>query len=159
MTIRPAHRTDAKAICAIWNAVIEHSNITFTTVLKTPGQIESLIEERGPAFIVAKDNEKLIGFATYGAFRSGPGYKDVVEQSVYVDDTRHNRGLGQSLIAELEQVARGQGKRIMVAVITGDNTKARAFHSKLGYTQTAYMPEIGQKFGRLHDLCIMQKNL
>jgi phosphinothricin acetyltransferase len=159
MTIRPAQPTDANAICAIWNAVIEHTNITFTTIHKTQAEVKTLISDRGAAFIVATDNDRLIGFATYGAFRSGPGYKDVVEHSVYVDGTRHGGGLGQSLITELEQVARQERKRIMIAAITGDNAKARAFHAKQGFTQVAYMPEVGQKFGRLHDLCIMQKNL
>jgi phosphinothricin acetyltransferase len=159
MTIRPAQPTDANAICAIWNAVIEHTNITFTTIHKTQAEVKTLISDRGAAFIVATDTNQITGFATYGPFRSGPGYKDTVEHSVYVLDRAHGTGVAQALMTQLADVARTQGKRIMIAAITGDNEKARAFHSKMGFIDVAYMPEVGQKFGRLHDLCIMQKKL
>ena len=159
MTLRPAHPSDAAAICAIWNAVIQNTNITFTTHQKTQAEVKTLISDRGVAFIVAADKDRLVGFATYGPFRPGPGYRDTVEHSIYLADSKHGSGTGQALMTQLADVARAQGKRIMVAMITADNTKARSFHAKQGFVEVGLMPAVGQKFGRLHDLCIMQKNL
>ena len=47
----------------------------------------------------------------------------------------------------------------MIAGIAGENAGGIAFHSALGYGQVARLPEVGWKFGRWHDLVLMQKML
>ncbi len=45
----------------------------------------------------------------------------------------------------------------MIGGIAGDNAASLRLHEKLGFTETARMPEVGQKFGRYLDLVFMQK--
>lgn len=159
MTTRSAQTSDASAICAIWNAVIETSTATFTTDPKSEREIADLIIQRGDAFIVADQDGTVAGFATFGAFRAGPGYKGVVEHSVYLDPSAQGQGLGRALIDQLSTVARKTGKNSMIGAMSGDNSAAQAFHAKLGFTEAGLLPAVGQKFGKRLDLRLMHKNL
>jgi len=47
----------------------------------------------------------------------------------------------------------------MIAAITADNLKSIGFHARLGYAQVGLLPQVGYKFGRYHDLVLMQKIL
>ena len=73
--IRAAHPDDAPAIAALWNAVIAQPHITFTTDTKSDAAIAQMITERAGAFRVAQLDGAVAGFATFGSFRSGPGYR------------------------------------------------------------------------------------
>ena len=151
--IRPARSTDVAAILGIWNHAIRTSTATFTTIEKTPDDIKSLIETRAVLMIEGR------GFATYGPFRSGPGYAGVVEHSVYVDASERRSGLGRALLEALMAHASGAEARVMVGGVCGENSAAIALHTCLGFDETARMPGIGWKFGRALDLVFLQKNL
>ena len=159
MIIRPATPDDADAICAIHNPIITASDLTFTTEIRTPDAVAAQIAKRGPAFLVAEAPDGIAGFATYGPFRSGPGYTATKELSIYLAETARGLGLGPKLIAELENVARQNGIHILVAGMSATNPAAISFHQKLGYVETARMPEAGRKFDRWLDLILMQKTL
>jgi phosphinothricin acetyltransferase len=47
----------------------------------------------------------------------------------------------------------------MFAGVSGENPEGRAFHARLGYVETAILPQVGWKFGRWMDLVLMQKIL
>jgi phosphinothricin acetyltransferase len=47
----------------------------------------------------------------------------------------------------------------MVGGIAADNAASLALHARLGFHETARMPEVGHKFGRYLDLVFMQKAL
>ncbi len=49
-------------------------------------------------FIVAEDNRKILGFAYASAYRMRPAYDNTVENSVYVRDGFHGRGIGTRLL-------------------------------------------------------------
>ena len=47
----------------------------------------------------------------------------------------------------------------MLGLIDGDNAASIRLHQKLGFEQTAFMPQVGYKFGRWLNLVIMQRSL
>ena len=155
--IRPATAADAPGIAEIWNDVIRTSTITFTTVEKTPEAIAALIAER--ICLVAEGDGRIAGFATYGPFRAGPGYRFTAEHSVYVRAEAQGAGHGGALMAALEEAARGNGIRVLVAGIGGENPRAQAFHAHLGFRTAGHLVEVGEKFGRSQDLILMTKKL
>lgn len=159
MILRRAEPGDAGAVCEIANAIIRDTLITFTTEQKSPAQVAEDIRLRGPAFLVAEENRRVVGFATYGPFRPGPGYAHTRETSINLAAEARGRGVGRGLMQALEAMAMDEGVHVLVAGISGENPQAIAFHAALGFRQVGRMPETGRKAGRWLDLVLMQKIL
>jgi len=155
--IRPARPEDAEAIAAIWNQVIRETTQTFNTVEKRPALLADQIGAQ--PFFVADEGGTVQGFVTWSQFRPGTGYAHTVEHSVYVAPSGRGRGLGRALMAMAEDRGRATGLHSMIAGVAGENTGGAAFHTALGYREIARLPEVGWKFGRWHDLVLMQKML
>ena len=153
--IRPATEADAEAIAALWNPWIADTAITFTSTLKTPDDIAQMIATR-PAFFTT---DGVQGFATYGQFRGGDGYATCMEHSIILSPTARGQGLGRALLHAVEYHARTHGAHQMIAGISAENPAAIAFHTRMGYTETARIADAGRKFGRFIDLVLMQKFL
>lgn len=153
--IRAAKAADAAWICEIWNDVIRQTTATFTTQEKSTAEVEDLIAERQDAFLV----DGGMGFATYGMFRGGPGYADVREHSIYLNNAARGQGRGRALLSDLERRAAARGVRFFVGAISGENDQAVRFHRSCGYSLVGRMPELGQKWDRRLDLVLVQKNL
>ena len=157
MRIRRAQEADASAIADIWNHEIREGVSTFTTEEKTVEDVVRLVDGRD-AFFVA-EAKVVIGFATYGPFRGGPGYAQTVETTVYLTPGAQRAGTGRGLMQALEDDARSTGVHVMVAGIGHENAAGLAFHERLGFAEVARMPEVGRKFGRWMDLVLTQKIL
>lgn len=159
MILRQAEPRDILPILAFWNPLIRETSVTFTVVEKTPEALAADMAARGAAFQVAKSAGAVLGFASYGAFRSGPGYAHTAEHTVILAPEARGRGVGRALMARLEGVARGAGLHVLVAGVSGENEGAIAFHRAVGYVEVARLPEVGRKFGRWMDLVLLQKTL
>lgn len=156
--IRAATPEDAPAIAAIWNAVIRDTLATFTTAEKDPTTIADQIAT-GTPWWVALVNNTVQGHATYGQFRSGPGYARSMEHSIHLSNLAQGQGLGRALMTALEAHAKAQGAHIMVAGVSSENPAGQAFHTRLGYTECGHILQAGFKSNRYLDLVLMQKIL
>jgi L-amino acid N-acyltransferase len=159
MKVRQATQHDAAEICSIMNAMIQDTQNTFTTTLRDAETVARDIAERGAAFVVAEDRGQVVGFATYGPFRGGPGYAHTQEHSIQLTPEARGRGVGRAFMTHLEQVARLSGVHVLVAGISATNQTALDFHHALGFSEVGRMPEVGRKWGEWLDLVLMQKNL
>ena len=159
MNIRPATASDAPAIARITNAIIRDTLVTFTTDERSAAQIAEDIKARAPGYLVAEHDSHVIGFATYGPFRTGPGYAQTCEHTIQLSPDAWGKGMGRALMSELEEIAQAQGVHVLVAGISSANPGAEAFHAALGYSKVGVMPEVGFKFGQRLDLVLMQKIL
>jgi phosphinothricin acetyltransferase len=155
--IRPADPGDAHAIAAIWNRIIRETVVTFTTAEKVPDDIARSISGGTPWHVA--DEGEVLGFVTAFQFRGGPGYAHTFEHSVHVAETAQGRGHGRALMAALEADLRARGVHSLFAGVSGENAGGIAFHATLGYREAARLCEVGWKFGRWHDLVLMQKML
>lgn len=138
----------------MWNVMIADTLSTFTTDLKTVDAITDMIVTR--PVLVLPDKA---GFATYGPFRSGPGYAATVEHSILIAPAAQGRGQGRALMQALMDDAKGAGHHVMVAAISSANPGAVAFHTSIGFDLVAQMHEVGRKNGQWLDLILMQKLL
>ena len=156
--IRPAVKDDFSQIAKIWNQIIRDTAATFTNAEK---EVAELLQANaaGRPFFVAEQDGKVVGFATYFPFRSGPGYARTKEHTIQLAPDARGKGLGRGLMDAVEDHARDAGVHTIWAGISGENPDGRAFHAALGYEEIAVLPEVGRKFGRWMDLVLMRKVL
>lgn len=163
MTIRLATKSDCMSIASIWNQVIRDTAITFNPNEKSVDDVAALIAEKEAGgyavFVADEDNGIVQGFATYGQFRGGAGYRFTAEHTVVLAPEARGKGHGRGLMQAVEDHARERGIHTIFAGVSSDNPRGVAFHTALGYHTVAVLPEVGFKFGRWLDLTLMQKKL
>ncbi|MDZ7709048.1 MAG: N-acetyltransferase family protein [Roseovarius sp.] len=158
MILRAATEADIPAILAIWNPLIRDTAVTFTTEEKTPETLAAEITARGEAFIVAETGDRIAGFASFGPFRAGPGYRHTAEHTVILADHARGRGAGRALMTRLEEVARDRDIHALIGAVSGENAGAIAFHDAMGFARVGHLPQAGRKFGRWMDLVLFLKH-
>lgn len=131
--------------------------------LKEMAERWSRIVQRGWPFVVASppsDLSRVMGFAYAAQFRDREAYAKTFEVSVYAAPTTMRQGAGAAMLADLLTTMRTDGVREAIAVI-GDsaNTASIGLHKKLGFAHVGVMPNVGEKFGRLLDVVIMQRSI
>ncbi len=159
MHIRHALPEDLEAILEIYNdAVISTVAIWNEQTVDLENRREWFIQhqDQGYPILVAVDDDDVVGYATFGDWRTWEGYRYSVEHSVYVRADQRGRGTGRLLMTELIDRAREAGKHVMVAGIEASNEGSIRLHEKLGFRKTGTLREVGTKFGRWLDLTFMQ---
>ena len=156
--IRPAVKDDFPQIAKIWNQIIRDTAATFTNAEK---EVAELVQANaaGRPFFVAEQDGKVVGFATYFPFRSGPGYARTKAHTIPLAPDARGKGFGRGLMEAVEDHARDAGVHTIWAGISSENPDGKAFHAALGYEEIAVLPEVGRKFGRWMDLILMRKVL
>lgn len=160
--IRDARPDDVPAIAAIWNPIIRDTTITFWPTERSKAEITAMIADRqrhGHPFVVADDGHAILGFTTYGQFRTGAGYARSMEHTIHVAPGARGTGLGRQMLSWIEDHARRREHRLMIGGITASNTGSLRFHARAGYAEWGRIPCAGWKFGAFHDLVLMGKDL
>ncbi len=155
LVIRPYRVEDGAALHRIYVPHVTHGTASWEEV---PPTVEEYVRRRAEALasgypcFVAELDGRVIGFSSASSYRSRPGYRFTVEDSVYVDDSAHGRGVGKQLLEALIAECTTRGHRQMIAVI-GDsaNVASVKLHERCGFTQVAVFENIGWKFGRWLD--------
>jgi len=162
--IRHAQEQDLQHILKIYNAEIVNGTATWNSTQKSIEDFrdwfKNLNKQQFPLFIAEHSESKQIaGYADYSSFRQIQGFKNTVEHSVFIHPDFTGQGLGKALMLKLIDHARQNRIHVMVAAIDHENRASIVLHEKLGFKQTGYMPEVGQKFGKWRDLVLMQRIL
>jgi L-amino acid N-acyltransferase YncA len=162
-SIRDATDADMKAVAAIYGHYVANSASTFEVIPPTASEItrrfQDLTQGHMP-YLVAEQDGGIVGYAYAGPYRTRWGYRYTVEDSVYVDQEHHGKGIGRSLLEALISKATDLGYRQMISVI-GDSANAAsiALHSQLGFKAIGALPSTGRKFDRWIDSVLMQRPL
>lgn len=162
MIIREATPEDLPAILAIYNEVILTSTAVYCDDPVALEERTRWFEGRraqGYPVLVAEAEGQIAGYASFGDFRTFPGYRFSVEHSVHLAPAFRGRGTGSALVEALLPHARALGKHVMIAAVDAANQGSIRFHERLGFKEVARMPEVGYKFGRWLDLVMLQKIL
>ena len=150
----------SEPILAILNDAIVNSTALYDYKPRTPEMMISWFEakQRGgfPVIGGISDDGELMGFASYGAFRSWPAYKYTVEHSLYVAAPWRRQGVGAVLLRAVIDRATSQDYHVLIGGIDATNAASIALHERFGFERAGTMRQVGFKFGRWLDLCFYQ---
>ena len=161
--IRPARIEDVAAIQSIYAHHVKHGTGTFEL---EPPSLEAMrsrfndIAGRDYPYLVATEDNEVIGFGYAGPFRERPAYRYTVEDSIYLHPEKLGRGTGKLLLQHLITASAERGFTQMLAVIgDSDNRASIRLHAALGFETTGTLQNVGFKFDRWLDVVLMQRQL
>ncbi len=157
------YETHAATILAIFNEAIAHSTALYEYAPLNTAYMRSWFDSKVaglyPVIGAFSATGTLLGFASYGPFRTRPAFKYSIEHSVYVEKTARGKGVGRALLEQLIVYAREQQYHLMIGCIDADNTASIALHQRFGFFHTGTIKQAGFKFGRWLDLAFYQLTL
>ena len=109
-----------------------------------------------PVIGIVNDENRLMGFGSYGQFRLRPAYKYTVENSVYVHPDHRGKGLGKLLLQEIIKHAIAQDYHAIIGVIDATNKVSIGLHRQLGFEEVGTFKQVGFKFDQWLDAVFMQ---
>jgi phosphinothricin acetyltransferase len=162
--LRRALPEDVAAITAIYADHVATGTASFELAppsLDEMARRYARLSDAGFPYIVAHDaSERVVGYAYASAYRTRPGYRYTVEDSVYVAVDAAGNGIGRRLLAALIDACAARGDRQMIAIIGGsDNFASIALHARLGFVEAGRLAGVGRKFDRWIDSVLMQRPL
>jgi phosphinothricin acetyltransferase len=157
--IRKAIYTDVPAITGIYNEAILTTTATFDTEPKTTAAQRKWFKAHGPKnpILVAVEGGKIIGWASLSAYSDRCAYSGTAELSVYVKEKFRNRGIGRKLMQAVLEEGKKAGLHTIISRIAGGNDISIHLHRQFDFADIGTMKEVGNKFGQLLDVSLMQK--
>lgn len=163
ITIRPSEDADMDAVATIYAHHVLHGLASFE--IEPPDVTEmrrrrAEVVAKGLPYLIATDDNAVLGYAYASSYRPRAGYANTVENSVYVRPDTTRRQIGQRLLAALVDACEACGLRQMVAVV-GDsaNLASIRLHEKLGFRCVGMLTNVGYKHGRWLDSVLLQREL
>jgi L-amino acid N-acyltransferase YncA len=162
MLIRDATPSDLDGIFAIYDEQVLGGTCTFDTVVKTAAE---RLEWFGTndrdrySILVAEDGGVVVGWARLYPWSPRKAYNRTAENAVYVRPDCHGRGIGTALMRELMARAQKAGIFVLVARVVEGNPGSVRLHESLGFRTIGVMRRVGEKFGRLLDVQLLDVHL
>lgn len=160
--IREASEKDLKSILDIYNDAILNTTAIYAYKIQTLEEKKQWYEKKkqdGYPLLVFEENDKVVGFATFGPFREWPAYKYTIEHSVYVHKDYRNQGIATQLMKKIIEIANEREYATLVAGIDSSNKTSIKMHEKIGFKYSGTIKKAGFKFGKWLDLDFYQLNL
>ena len=160
MLLRPAAPQDIPAIQSIYAHHVLHGLASFE---EAPPIVEEMrrrfddVAGQGLPYLAAEVAGELLGYGYCTLYRTRSAYRYTLEDSVYVKEDSHGKGIGKALLAELIARCTALNYRQIIAVI-GDsaNMASIGLHASLGFVRAGNLRSTGFKFGRWVDSVLMQ---
>ena len=162
-TIQPATETDLVGLTDIYNHYVITSPVTFDLEpFSVDGRREwfSHYGESGPhRLLVAREEDRILGYATSSRFRPKGAYDTSVETTVYCHPEHGGRGVGTLLYSALFETLEKEDVHRAFAGITLPNPASEALHRRFEFTRIGVFKEVGRKFDRYWDVAWFGKTL
>jgi phosphinothricin acetyltransferase len=161
--VRDAREADMDAVSKIYAAHDLHGLASFEEVPPSLDEMKSRraeVLQLGLPYLVAEDDGRVVGYSYATSYRTRRAYRYTVEDSVYVEDGFHGRGIGTALLAELiARCERGPWRQMLAVIGDSGNAGSIALHRRLGFAPAGNLVSVGFKLGRWVDSVFMQRAL
>jgi L-amino acid N-acyltransferase YncA len=109
------------------------------------------------ARLVARDGERVLGWAALSPVSKRRVYRGVAELTVYVGESARGRGLGRALLEALIAESERNGIWTLQASIFPENVASLALHRRSGFREVGRRERIGMMNGRWRDTLLFER--
>lgn len=161
IAIRLATPADMQAVTAIYNQGIEDRIATLETDAKSEEEVTRWLTERPARYevIVAESQARILGWAALNPYSHRCAYAGVADLSIYVERGARGKGVGEELLAALEERARACAFHKIVLFTFPFNGAGQGLYRKRGFREVGTFKEQGALEGRPVDVMAMEKIL
>ena len=158
INLRPAVESDLAAINDIYNYYVLHSTCTYQEQPEPMDKRRQWFGSHSPSHpvIVAEYENQVVGWGSLSAYHHRSAYRNTVENSVYVHQQWHRRGIGALLLQDLIRRARALGYHAIIALIDADQMQSVNLHARFNFETAGRLKHVGFKFGRWLDVIYME---
>ena len=153
--IEPLRPEDWSAVRAIYLEGIATGNATFETA--APGWTEWDAKHRPDCRLVARLDDKVIGWTALSSVSSRCVYSGVAEESIYIASTAQGKGIGKALLGAVIAESEKAGIWTIQTGIFPENTVSLALHKACGFREVGYREKIGQMNGLWRDVVFLER--
>jgi L-amino acid N-acyltransferase YncA len=151
----PMQPQDWPQVREIYGEGIETGNATFATDLPNWQKWDSA--HRHDCRMVARNGERIFGWAALSPVSVRSVYGGVAEVSVYVSAAARGYGVGKSLLKALIDESESHGIWTLQAGIFPENTASIVLHKSLGFREVGKRERIGKLGDTWRDVLLLER--
>jgi len=149
------HTADWVPVRAIYSEGVATGQATFET---EAGDWADWNDAHMPApRLVARDGERVLGWAALSPVSGRCVYGGVAEVSVYVAVSSRGKGIGAKLLRALIAASEREGIWTLQAGIFPENVASVALHRTCGFREVGRREHLGQLHGVWRDVLLMER--
>ena len=158
---REIKEQDFPAIKEIYDWYIAHSTATFHTEPILISQLKEFIFVNHTLYnsYLVFNGDELAGYCFLTYYKNRQAYDRSAEVTIYLKPEFCGKGIGKIAMDHLEQVARRNGLKNLIGIISGDNDGSITLFEKSGYSKCAHFRNVGEKFDKVLDVVAFQKEI
>ena len=156
-----AKESDLNLLLELYNYYLINTTSTFDYKEINIDEFKSRISFSQSIYktFLIKQEDKLAGFCFLTKFKNKPALDRTAEIGIYLYPEKTKKGIGKIAVNFLEDHARENKIKVIIADISGENKASIKLFSKLNYTKCGHLKEIAVKFDRILDVVYYQKIL
>lgn len=155
MQVEPLQPQDWPAVRDIYAEGIATGNATFET--QVPDWDVWDANHLPHCRFVAREGERIVGWAVLSPVSRRAAYAGVAEVSVYVAETARGRDVGKALLQALVAAAEDAGIWTLQGSIFPENRASLALHQACGFRIVGRRERIAQLHGVWHDTVLVER--
>lgn len=118
------------------------------------------IHSLGLPWIVALQEDRVIGYCYLTRYRERYAYRYTLEDSIYIDPAAQRQGAGKALLRHVIDWAETHGYRQLIAMVGDSNNQGSLkVHQQVGFTEIGTQKDVGFKHDRWLDTVLLQRTL
>jgi phosphinothricin acetyltransferase len=107
--------------------------------------------------LVARDEDKIVGWAALSPVSNRCAYGGVAEVSVYVKENGRGQGIGRALLNALIKESERNGIWTLQAGVLLENTASINLHLRCGFREVGRRERIGKLNGAWRDVLLLER--
>jgi L-amino acid N-acyltransferase YncA len=154
--IDPMKVDDGPAVLEIFGQGIATGTATFETV--TPDWSHWDAEHRPDCRLVARLDDRVVGWTALSSYSRRGVYAGVAWESVYVAADARGQGVGIALLEAVIATAEAAGVWTLIAGVQAENSASLALHERAGFRRIGVQERVGRDAdGVWRDVVLLER--